>query len=561
MQDTLLFLIPTAAPAVLFLYCLLVALRRDRKSFKSFPALEYLAGLGILVSLLSAAIVYQYGTQQSMTLGWEGIGFALRLDSLSTTMLVMIAIMGYTVIRFSKNYLDGDPNKNVFMARMATTIASVELLVLSGNLGQLLFFWILTSVCLHYLLVFYRARPQAVVAARKKFISARLGDLSLSLACLLIYLQFGTGDFEVIFSGLQEMSSVSGLLVAGSVFMVIAAGLKSAQFPMHGWLIEVVETPTPVSALLHAGLLNAGPFLMVRMSYLMTQSTTASLLLIAIGGFTAMYASVVYMTQPTIKVSLGYSSIAHMGFSLLLCGFGVYGAALLHVVAHSFYKAHAFLSSGSVIDSVRARKVMLPGKMGNFGWIMLSLATSFGIFAFVCYLWGIHPTEDFNLMATGAIIVMGLSQVISSTLDAKGSFKAIVQTAGLAVFVSMSFFSLEFASTTILGTQIPAEHEPPLIIEIGAGIALFIFSLVVMAQLFAPKIQKMFPGYKLGIHIRNGLYVNMVFDRMIGSLKNEKFKWANLAIREEKTNKFFHTPEMLEELKTKLESKVLQKTN
>ncbi len=534
MSEHLLILIPLLAPSILLLFSLFATLSQKNRSFKSMPSLEYLAGIGILIALVSVAIVFQNGTTQSLLLGLEGVGFSLRLDSLSTTMLVMISIMGYTVVRFSKNYMDGDPRKPVFMARLATTIASVELLVLSRNLGQLMFFWVVTSICLHYLLVFYRSRPQAIAAARKKFFVARLGDLSLFIAFLLLYQEFGTGNLDVIFTGLQNIGSLNSTLVSSSVLLVIAAALKSAQFPTHGWLIEVVETPTPVSALLHAGLLNAGPFLMVRFGYLMTQSVSGSLLLIIIGGFTAMYASIVYMTQPTIKVSLGYSSIAHMGFSLLICGFGVYSAALLHVVAHSFYKAHAFLSSGSVIDSVRSRKVIVPERMGSVGRIMLSVFTSFGIYALFCYMWEINPTEDFNLIVTGGIIVMGLSQVISSTLDTKGSLKTVLRTAALAFFVTFSFFSLEHGARAILGTQLPAFHEPFLTVEIAAAITLLIYSIVVLIQLFSPKLKNKSIGYRLGVHLRNGLYVNVVFDRMIGSLKNEKFKWANLTIDESK---------------------------
>ncbi len=121
-----------------------------------------------------------------------------------------------------------------------------------------------------------------------------------------------------------------------------------------------METPTPVSALLHAGILNAGPFIAIRMAFVIDGANLATTLLIVVGGLTAVFASVVLLTQPSVKVALGYSSAAHMGFMLMVCGMGIYPAALLHLVAHSFYKAHAFLSSGSAIDEARAAKVALP---------------------------------------------------------------------------------------------------------------------------------------------------------------------------------------------------------
>lgn len=528
-------LIPALAPTLLLLVSAYFCLSPTSRKLSQKPALlfEYAGWAGILVSLISGVAVFQYGYLQSGLLGWKGLGFALRLDPLSATMFIMIALLGLIVLRFSRNYLDGDPRKTVFLARLATTIASVELLVLSGNLGQLFILWVITSVCLHYLLVFYRNRPQAIAAARKKFIAARLGDLSLLAAVVLIYQEIGSGDLQTIFKAVEGAASLSTPLVWATVLLVITALLKSAQFPTHGWLIEVVETPTPVSALLHAGLLNAGPFLMVRMSFLMSEATAASLLLIAFGGFTALFASVVFLTQPSVKVALGYSSIAHMGFMLLICGFGVYTAAILHLVAHSFYKAHAFLSSGSVIDSVRARKVKLPERSGSLVKIGLSVAFAMAIYLFFCYLWGVHPEQEFALMATGAIIVMGLSQIIVPTLDSSGNLKAVLYAGSYALLVAFSFFSLEQGAHTLLHTQIPLSYEPKQTIKAAVVFVVICFGIVVLAQLAAPIIKAGSRGYRLGVHLRNGLYANVLFDRLIGSLKHEKFKWAKLSVEEE----------------------------
>lgn len=530
MNKALITTLPLIAPAMLLLYSFYAARNKTKQNLTK--PLQYLGWIGVLISALSGVLVYQFGTLQSALLGRAGLGFALRLDALSVSMFVMIAILGLVILRYSINYLDGEPRKNVFFARMTATIASVELLVLSGNLVQLFVLWVITSICLHYLLVFYRSRPQAIAAARKKFIVARLGDATLLAASIILYAEFGTGSFEEMFTALRGTASLSTPLSGAAILLVLTAVLKSAQFPTHGWLVKVVETPTPVSALLHAGLLNAGPFLMVRMSFLMAEATTASLLLIIIAGFTALFASVVFLTQPSIKVALGYSSIAHMGFSLLICGFGLYSAALLHVVAHSFYKGHAFLSSGSVIDAVRVRKVNLPKRMGSIGRVGLSIAASIGIFAFFCYLWGIQPAEDFSLMATGAIIVMGLSQVISATLDSKGTLQAILQSAGLALLVALAFFSLESGARSLLSAQIPTHKDPVMAIKIATIAVLAVYSAIVILQLFASRIHKNW-GYTLGVHLRNGLYANVIFDRMIGSLKNEKFKWANLTVQEE----------------------------
>jgi NAD(P)H-quinone oxidoreductase subunit 5 len=446
----------------------------------------------------------------------------------------MIALLGYIVVKFSKNYLDGDSRKTVFLTRLATTIASVQLLVLSGNLFQLFVFWVITSVCLHYLLIFYRNRAQAVAAARKKFIAARLGDLTLLIAVVLTYIELGTGNLDEIFSVISAIESLNSTLIWATVLLVITAALKSAQFPTYGWLIEVVETPTPVSALLHAGLLNAGPFLIVRLGFLMSESTPASVMLIAIGGFTALFASVVFLTQPSIKVALGYSSVAHMGFMLLICGFGVYTAAILHLVAHSFYKAHAFLSTGSVIDEVRSKRVKLSKRKGSPLRILSSIGFALSIYVFLCIAWGVSPTEDFTLMATGAIIVMGLSQIIVPTLDSGVGFKAILQSGFMALAVGLSFFTLEHGAHLLLHSQIPSHYQPNIIVKTAVLIVVISFGIAVFAQLSAPRLRKSAWAYKLGIHLRNGLYANVLFNRLIGSLKNEKFRWAKLQIEDQK---------------------------
>lgn len=534
MQVSMLTIIPLIAPLALLMYAALLWQRPSATSKVYNIRGEVFGLLGLLVSLVSAGIVFFNGTLQSFLIGYGGLGFAIRMDALSMSMLVMIAILGFVILRFSANYLDGEPRKSVFFSRLAVTIASVQLLILSGNLFQIFFFWVITSICLHSLLIFYRNRPQAVAAARKKYIVARVGDASLMIAMMLIYKSMGSGDLQVIFDAIASSSFEMDVWLSWAAgLLVVTAALKSAQFPTHGWLIEVVETPTPVSALLHAGLLNAGPFLMVRMSNLMIESTTASMLLIVIGGLTALIASVVYMTQPSVKVALGYSSVGHMGFSLLVCGLGVYTAAFLHVVAHSFYKAHAFLSSGSVVDRVRARKFATPKRKGGVLSIPLSIFMALGMYVLFCYLWDIHPERHFNLMALGLIIVMGLSQLLAGAIDTKGTAKAMILAIGLSMVVSTCFFTLEHVSRMLLETQIPQLQQPGSLIQWTIVGVLICYAGVIGLQLFAPRWGDSSFGHRLGVHLRNGLYANVLFDRVIGSLKNEKFKWANLTVQEE----------------------------
>lgn len=477
--------------------------------------------VSIVVAAISGLFVIQYGLLETSLLGINEIGFSLRLDAVSMVMLAMIALLGFIVMRFSLNYLDGDSRQGVFIGRLAATIASVQLLVLSGNLGLLFVSWVLTSMSLHRLLVFYRERPGAIIAARKKFIVARLGDACLIAACAILYSQFGTGNIETIFqaikSSLSEGITLPGIEAAALLFAA-AAMLKSAQFPAHGWLIEVMETPTPVSALLHAGLLNAGPFLIIRMAYVMEASTFAPILLIVLGGFTALFASVVFLTQTSVKTALGYSSVAHMGFSLMVCGLGVYPAAMLHLVAHSFYKAHSFLSSGSTIDLVRAAKVTGGKRVGNPFKIVLGIGTAIILYLGFALMWGIQPDKDLGLLAIGGIMILGLSRLFTSAFDSTGSIKVMLRVLLLSFVVITSFFVLESATHHILTSQLPDLVQPSFVETIIITGLLLLFAVVVFIQILSPVLASN-PTYRsIAIHLKNGLYVNTLFDRTVRAL-------------------------------------------
>jgi NAD(P)H-quinone oxidoreductase subunit 5 len=476
------------------------------------------AGFSIVVAAIGIALLIGSGPMQSALWGAQGLGFAIRLDALSLTMFTMIALLGFNIVRFSRTYMDGDERQGVFLGRLTATIASVQLLVLSGNLAVLLVAWVLTSLTLHQLLVFYRERRGAVVAARKKYIAARIGDLALFGAAALLYLQFGTGDLEQIFVALQGLAGsegIPGYVEGAAALIAVAAILKSAQFPTHSWLVEVMETPTPVSALLHAGILNAGPFLVVRMSFVFEQATIAPLLLILFGGFTALFASKALLTQHSIKVGLGYSSAAHMGFMLMICGLGVYAAAILHLVAHSFYKAHAFLSSGSVVDSARAASIDLPRRLGSplrvLGSVVLALAI------FVGFAQVLHLAD--GTLPLGIILVMGIAQIIAPTLDSDGEWAGVARASLLGVGVAGAFFVLEITFAALLASVVPAVIDPTPAVQVGIWTVVAVFGLATLFQIFRPAGTDRAWQRRLALHLRNGLYANAAFDRLVGALR------------------------------------------
>jgi NAD(P)H-quinone oxidoreductase subunit 5 len=227
-------------------------------------------------------------------------------DGLSLLMLTLVAALGASVVQFARNYLQGEPRQALFVGDLALTVATVMLLVLSRNLVLLVLMWSASSWALHRLLVFYPERRGAVVAARKKFVVARAGDACLVAAALMLVHACGTSDILRIVARAKELSEStvwSPELGLADTLIVLTAAFKSAQFPLHGWLVEMQETPTPVSALLHAGILNGGTFLVVRFAGVVQASSAACLALVLIGGTTSVVASLMMIAEPRAKTS------------------------------------------------------------------------------------------------------------------------------------------------------------------------------------------------------------------------------------------------------------------
>jgi len=480
---------------------------------------KIVAIINFISVVFGAYLLFEFGSFQTMDKNSIASVLSLRLDAVSMLMYGMIALLSFVILRYSKNYLDGDPRQGIFIGRLAATIASVQLLVVAGNLVLIFGAWVFTSICLSRMLTFYKDRPVALIAAKKKFIIARLADLALFVSFMLLYFEFNTISLEDIFVGLKSSSaeSISGNISWAAICLVLAVMLKSAQFPTHAWLIEVMETPTPVSAMLHAGLLNAGPFLIIRMAYVMEVSSSANFILILIGGITAVFASVTFLTQSSVKTALSYSSIAHMGFSLMVCGMGAYSAAMLHLVAHSFYKSHAFLSSGSVIDSLKStRGFKLVAKKNAF-LILLGLGLAATIYISYAFLKGIDIKTELPLLAIGIIILMGMARIFTLAFDGSNQFGLVLKATLFGLLVVTSFFVLESSISALLHGAVPELAGLSINQTVLVAILTVIFSSVVLIQIFAPFIEKRASFIALAIHVKNGFYINSVFDRMIGA--------------------------------------------
>ncbi len=259
------------------------------------------------------------------------IAVTVYYDGVASLMLALVSFVGWVICRYSIRYLDGEATQGRYFRWTAFTIGAVSLMVISGNLLMFVATWVMTSLGLHQLLMHYGHRPAAKRAAWTKFTISRIGDAALVAAIVILYSEFKTLDFAELFAVAGSLASVTPAMHVAGFLLVAGAVTKSAQFPFHTWLPQTMETPTPVSALMHAGIVNAGGYLIIRTSPLVSLTPSALTTLAIIGGVTACFAAVVMLTQTSVKKSLAYSTIAQMGFMMLQCGLGAFSAAMLHI--------------------------------------------------------------------------------------------------------------------------------------------------------------------------------------------------------------------------------------
>ncbi|MGB5809681.1 MAG: NADH-quinone oxidoreductase subunit L [Polyangiales bacterium] len=510
------------APLALILVGLVPSVAANRRPGGMLAMARWATIASFGVALVAAAGFFLGAEEPSvhgLVLGIGGVGFTVYYDALSAVMALLVSFVGIIVIQYSRSYLDGDPGQGRFIKWLCLTLAAVLTITISGNLLQFTLAWVASSLCLHKLLLFYADRRAARLAARKKFIASRLGDLCLISTMVLIYSIFGSLDFATVFSaanGLEDAATLPASIHVVALFVVIGAMLKSAQFPFHGWLTEVMETPTPVSALLHAGIINAGGFLILRLADVISLSVPALEMLAVVGGFTALFGSVVMLTQTSVKVSLAWSTIAQMGFMMLQCGLGAFSAAALHIVAHSLYKAHAFLSSGSVVELSLASWVARPHGKPHPLRLVVALMGAVALTWGVSLAFGASLTRAPGIFALGAIVVMGVTHLVANAIDERPSPFVILRGVGLAFAVAIAYFALQLGAEQLLAGAVPEKQalRGPLDLAIVAVVVLLFGAVTVLQNTMPYRMAE--PRWQaIYVHVFNGLYVNTITNRLV----------------------------------------------
>ncbi len=341
------------APAVLMATAALAA-RVFARPVPAWRFFQWMAGAGLLAALAGLATVLIGGPD---TAGVFGTGLAQSQPGAWLALLVQL--LGTVIGAFSARYLEGEARQQRYVAALAGVLASVQVLLLANHWLVLVVAWAAVGLALQALLCFYADRPFALLAAHKKRIADRLADALLLAAATLAWLEVGSGSFTDLRAHLAA-NGASGMLQASAVCLVLAVILRTALLPVHGWLIQVMEAPTPVSALLHAGVVNLGAFVLILLAPLLEAAPLARALVVVAGLGTAALAGLVMLTRVSIKVRLAWSTVAQMGFMLMQCGLGLYTLALLHLMGHSLYKAHTFLASSSAVRESKLQALRGP---------------------------------------------------------------------------------------------------------------------------------------------------------------------------------------------------------
>ena len=332
---------------------------------RRFPRQDYLSTAAMLVALVCSFLLLRevVPSPEAHTVDWLSLGgitfsMGFYLDSVTVIMLIVVTLVSSLVHIFSMGYMHGDPRYPRFFAYLSLFSFSMLFLVVSDNLLGIYIGWELVGLCSYLLIGFWFEKDSAANACKKAFLTTRVGDVGMFIGMMMLFTKFDTlslyGEGGIFAQAAAQLSTADmvWLSIAGVLIFCGAIG-KSAQMPLHTWLPDAMEGPTPVSALIHAAtMVAAGVYLTARMFPILTE--TSSLVIAYVGGITALVAATIAIVRFDIKRVLAYSTISQLGYMMLAIGAGSYVAGLFHLTTHAFFKALLFLGSGSVIHAFHA---------------------------------------------------------------------------------------------------------------------------------------------------------------------------------------------------------------
>jgi NADH-quinone oxidoreductase subunit L len=451
----LILFLPLLATGIITLFT-----RHDRKLSAGISIAAVVAGF-----ILSAIFVSAAGwtpSRPESAVNWLSIGsfevdFGLRLDVLSLAMMLMVTGVASLIHIYSWGYMHDDPGVSRFFACLSLFTFSMLGIVLANNFLQLFIFWELVGLSSYLLIGFWFERPSAADAGKKAFITNRLGDFGFLLGILTVWSAFGSLNFSVLQSGLAaNMEKFSAVATTAGLLIFCGAMGKSAQFPLHVWLPDAMEGPTPVSALIHAAtMVAAGVYMLCRVFFLLHVDASHALIVIAcVGGFTSLLAAVIAVQQNDIKRILAYSTLSQLGYMVMAVGLSAPSQAMFHLTTHAFFKALLFLGAGSVILAVHHEQDIW--KMGDLRKKLP--VTSWTFLVGTLSLSALWPFSGF--FSKDSILAAALAQ--QNPVPKYGFF---LLGAAVAVLTTFYMFRLVFVVFYGAAKSEPAEHahESPIV--------------------------------------------------------------------------------------------------
>jgi NADH-quinone oxidoreductase subunit L len=448
-------------------------------------------GLAFLFALLTLSqVLGGQKLDQTYFTWWQSgdfnVPFNLYVDALSTLMILVITGVGFLIHVYSIGYMREDSGFSRFFAYMNLFVFSMLLLVLAGNLLWLIIGWAMVGLSSYLLIGFWFERRSAVLAARKAFVMNTIGDVGMVFAAFLIFLNLRVLDFQGLFSRVHQLPKGGTVITAICLLLLVGAVAKSAQLPLHTWLPDAMEGPTPVSALIHAAtMVTAGVYLVARMHLLYDWAPTAAATVAVIGGLTAFFAATIGTSQVDIKRILAYSTMSQIGYMFLAVGIGAYTAGMFHFMTHAFFKALLFLAAGNVIHAFHDDQDIR--HMGN---LRAGLPITFWTF-----LIGTLSISGFPLFAG----FFSKDEIIRSALSSAGSefwlgVLALI-TAGLTAYYMFRLFFIAFGWEWLahddrhLHEALPVQTVPIVILAAGAVVAGYIPVASFLAPVFGGAVE------------------------------------------------------------------------
>ena len=446
-------LLPLVSAALITLF----TLKNDKLSAK--------ISIGAVIGgfVLSLLIFLTGHTAGEHNITWISIGdfqatLGVRLDSLSSLMLLVVTGVGSLIHWYSQGYMKGDRSYSRYFACLSMFTFSMLGIVLASNFMQMFIFWELVGVSSYLLIGFWYERPAAADASKKAFLTNRIGDFGFILGIIMVWAAAGSLNFAELQSIFEANPEVLGATagLAGVLLFCGAMG-KSAQFPLHVWLPDAMEGPTPVSALIHAAtMVAAGVFMLCRIFFLL--SPDALMVIAWIGGITALMAALIALQQNDIKRILAYSTLSQLGYMVMAVGLHAPGAAMFHLTTHAFFKAMLFLGAGSVIHALHHEQDIW--KMGGLKDKMPATYKTFLIGTLA--LCGVPPFSGFfskdGILAAAADFRHHGNMV----LFAIGVVAAVLTTLYMARLVLVAFFGSSRSDSASHAHESPSVMTGPL---------------------------------------------------------------------------------------------------